>query len=142
MNTDRRQTKIDKLTMRRRLKSAALVLISQMLLVALAFAWLVHMAIIAAFGSISFIEDNAFILWGEIIASGIIMGFAVYVLVSQIKRLGEKRSGDRTSAPSPANSPALSGRPSGIANSLQDTAQRQGNLSDTVNNLSDRKVIT
>lgn len=81
--------------MRRRLKTTAMVIISQMLLVALAIAWLVHMVIIAAFGSISFVEDNPFILWGEISASGLILVFAIYVLVTQIKRLGERRNADR-----------------------------------------------
>jgi ABC-type nickel/cobalt efflux system permease component RcnA len=95
MTANSRQTKTEKPTMRRRLKNAALILISQMLLVALAVAWLVHMSLIAAYGSIFFIEDNPFILWGEIIASALIIIFAVFVLVNQIKRLGERRSADR-----------------------------------------------
>lgn len=142
MNSERRQTQTDKLTMRRRLKSAALVLISQMLLVALAVAWLIHMAFIAAFGSISFVEDNPYILWAEITVTGLIMVFAIYVLVNQIKRLGERRSGDRAPAPSPANVPASPRRPRGVINPLPDTLQRQGNLNSTGNNLTDRKVIS
>jgi hypothetical protein len=112
--------------MRRRLKSAALVIAGQILLVALAFAWLIHMAYIAAFGSISFVEDNPLILWGEIIASGLIMVFAVYVLVTQIKRLGERRSGDRAPAPSPAGAATIAGRPRGATGSLPDTPSPQG----------------
>ena len=85
----------EKPPMRRRLKNAALVLISQMLLVALAIAWLVHMILIAIYGSVSFIEDNPYILWGEIIASGIIAIFGTLILINQINRLGERRSADR-----------------------------------------------
>jgi hypothetical protein len=89
-----RQVKNDMPPMRRRLKNAALILISQMLLFALAVAWLIHMSLIAAYGSISFIEDNPLILWGEISVSAAIMLFAIFVLVNQIRRLGERRSAD------------------------------------------------
>jgi hypothetical protein len=82
--------------MRRRLKSSAMVFISQLLLLALAISWVVHMVLIAVFGSVSFIEDNPYILWGEITVSSLIAVFAIYVLVIQIKRLGERRSIDRT----------------------------------------------
>jgi ABC-type nickel/cobalt efflux system permease component RcnA len=81
--------------MRRRLRSATLILISQMLLVALAFAWLLQMVIIAQEGSAYFIERNSVILYGEIAASALIIIFGLYVLVTQIKSLGERRLGDR-----------------------------------------------
>ena len=81
--------------MRRRLKNAALILISQLLLFALAVAWLIHMSLIAAYGSINFVEHNSLILWTEISVSAAIMIFAIFVLVNQIKRLGERRSADR-----------------------------------------------
>ena len=87
--------KNEKPYMRRRLKNTASVLISQMLLIALAIAWLIHMVIIAVSGSIYFIENNPFILWGEIAVSALIALFAIYVLVVQIKKLGERRSSDR-----------------------------------------------
>jgi uncharacterized BrkB/YihY/UPF0761 family membrane protein len=81
-------------SMRRRLRFATVVLINQMLLVALAIAWLIHMIIIAVNGSVYFIENNPFILWGEIVASLLIILSAIYVLVLQIRRLDERRRGD------------------------------------------------
>lgn len=81
--------------MRRRLRNTASVLICLLLLIALSVAWVVHMALIAAYGSIFFIEDNPYILWGEIAGSVLIAIFALFTLISQIKRLGERRSTDR-----------------------------------------------
>jgi ABC-type nickel/cobalt efflux system permease component RcnA len=80
--------------MRRRLKSATLILISQMLLIALAFAWLLQMVIIAREGSAYFIENNNYILFGEISAALLIIIFGIYVLVTQIRKLGERRKTD------------------------------------------------
>jgi len=82
-------------TMRRRLKSAVAVLAAQMLLIALAIAWLIQMTLIAVNGSVFFIEGNSAILWTEISASLLITIFAIYVLVRQIQRLGERRREDR-----------------------------------------------
>jgi hypothetical protein len=81
--------------MRRRLKSTALVLISQMLLIALAFAYLLQMIIIARKGAAYFVEQNKLILYGEITGVAIILIFAVYVLVTEIRRLSERRGADR-----------------------------------------------
>lgn len=81
--------------MRRRLKFTSVVLISQMLLIALAIAWLVHMIVIAAYGAVYFIQRDPLILWIEITASLIITLFAIFVLTLQIKRLGERRRNDR-----------------------------------------------
>lgn len=81
--------------MRRRLKFTSVVLISQMLLVALAIAWLIHMVVIAAYGAVYFIERDPLILWGEISASILITIFGIYVLAIQIRRLGERRGTDR-----------------------------------------------
>jgi membrane protein YdbS with pleckstrin-like domain len=89
------KTNKDTFPMRRRLKFSSVVLVSQMLLIALAIAWLVHMVVIAIYGSVYFIERDPFILWAEISASAIIMIFAVYVLALQIRRLGERRGSDR-----------------------------------------------
>lgn len=86
----------NKLTMRRRLKSTSFVLISQALLIALAITWLLHMVIIAMYGSAYFVENNPIILWAEITASLCITIFAIYILVIQIRRLGERRSSDRS----------------------------------------------
>jgi len=67
--------------MRRRLKFTTVVLISQMLLIALAIAWLVHMIVIAAYGAVYFIQRDPLVLWIEISASLIITLFAVFVLI-------------------------------------------------------------
>jgi ABC-type nickel/cobalt efflux system permease component RcnA len=90
-----RKTDNKPLSMRRRLKFTSVVLISQMLLIALAIAWLVHMIVIAAYGAVFFIERDPLILWIEISASLLITLFAVFVLIQQIKRLSERRRNDR-----------------------------------------------
>ena len=87
--------------MTRRLRLAVIIVVSQMLLIALAISWLVHMTIVAVNGSAYFIEDNNFILFSEIAASILITLFGLWVLILQIQRLGERRSTDRR-APSPA----------------------------------------
>jgi membrane protein implicated in regulation of membrane protease activity len=84
-----------KLTMRRRLRFSTLVLITQMLLTALAITWLIHMVTIAVSGSAYFVENNPLVLWGEITISVLITLFAIYVLAIQIRRLGERRETDR-----------------------------------------------
>jgi len=84
----------NKLTMRRRLKSTAFVIISQALLIAMAISWVIHMAIIALYGSAYFVENNPFILWAEIIGSVLITVFAIFILTGQIQRLGERRRND------------------------------------------------
>ncbi len=87
--------KDSQLTMRRRLKSALAVLSAQMLLIALAIAWLIQMIFIAVNGAVYFIEGNSVILWIEIAVSLLITIFAIYVLIRQIQRLGERRREDR-----------------------------------------------
>ena len=83
--------------MQRRLKFTLLVIASQMLLVALAIGWLIHMFLIALNGSLYFIENNPYILWAEISAAILIVILAITVLIMQIKRLSQKRrSDDRT----------------------------------------------
>jgi hypothetical protein len=81
--------------MQRRLRFSLLILVSQILLISLAFSWLVHMITIAVSGSAYFVENNHFILWSEIIISILITIFAVYILAIQIQRLGERRGADR-----------------------------------------------
>lgn len=81
-------------SLQRRLRFAILIVISQLLLIALAVAWLVHMIIIAVNGSIYFVERNPFILWIEVAATILIILFAIGVLIIQIRRLGERRQGD------------------------------------------------
>ena len=77
------------------MKFTTVVLVSQMLLIALAIAWLVHMVVIAVYGSVYFIQREPLVLWIEISASAIITLFAVFVLTIQIRRLSERRRSDR-----------------------------------------------
>ena len=79
----------------RRLRFSILILISQVLLIALAITWLIHMFLIALHGSLYFIENNPYILWAEISASLLITILAITILVMQLRRLGERRSTDR-----------------------------------------------
>ncbi len=69
------------------LKFAMLVLVSQMLLVALGIAWVVHTALVAKHGAIYFVEPNPVILWGEIAATVLITLFATFVFTLQACRL-------------------------------------------------------
>lgn len=85
----------NKLAISRRLRLGVIIVISQMLLIALAISWLVHMIIIAMNGSAYFVEDNRFILFAEITASVLITVFGLWVLALQLQRLGERRSTDR-----------------------------------------------
>jgi len=86
--------KNDGSSLRRRLRFAILIVISQLLLIALAIAWLVHMIIIAVNGSVYFVESNPFVLWTEIAVTIVIILFAGGVLITQLRRLGERRQGD------------------------------------------------
>jgi ABC-type nickel/cobalt efflux system permease component RcnA len=79
--------------MRRRITFATTVLVSQALLLALAIAWMIHMITIAVNGAVYFEEKNPLILWGEVAAIAFITLFAIYVLATQIQRLGERRRG-------------------------------------------------
>ncbi len=76
------------------MRFAIVILVSQLLLIALAIAWVVHMVIIAVNGSAYFVETNPIILWGEIAATVLITLFAVGVFAIQISRLGERRRHD------------------------------------------------
>ena len=80
--------------MRRRLSFAMVVVVTQLLLIGLAIAWLVHTIIIATKGSVYFVESNPVILWLEITAIVAITVFAVVVFALQIIRLGERRRAD------------------------------------------------
>jgi protein-S-isoprenylcysteine O-methyltransferase Ste14 len=82
--------------MQRRLRFSLLILVSQILLIALAISWLVHMLTIAVCGSAYFVENNHLILWAEIIITVLITAFAIYILMGQVKRLGERRGVDRS----------------------------------------------
>ena len=78
----------------RRVTFATFVLVSQLLLIAMAIGWTIHMALIAKTGEIYFVEENPIILYGEIAATVLITLFAIIVFVLQCKRLGERRRGD------------------------------------------------
>jgi uncharacterized BrkB/YihY/UPF0761 family membrane protein len=78
----------------RRLKFTILVLISQLLLIALAMAWVVHMVLIAKNGAVYFVEGNSTILWAEIGITTLITLFATAVFAIEVYRLGERRKGD------------------------------------------------
>ena len=78
----------------RRVTFAIVVLVSQLLLIAMAIGWTIHMALIAKMGEIYFVEENPIILYGEIAATVLITLFAIVVFVLQCKRLGARRRGD------------------------------------------------
>jgi len=75
----------------RRVRFAIAVLAAQLLLIATAVAWCLHMVIIARYGEIHFVEANRVILYGEIVATAVITLFAIIVFALQWKRLSEKR---------------------------------------------------
>lgn len=77
--------------MRRRLRFATLSMINQILLIALAIAWIVHIAIIGKYGTVYFEENNPVVLWAEIITLIVIMSFSVYIFILQIRRFSERR---------------------------------------------------
>ena len=78
----------------RRLRFTILVLAAQLLLIAMAIAWCIHMVLIAKNGQIYFVEDSPAILYGEIVATALITLFAVTIFILQFKRLGERRRSD------------------------------------------------
>lgn len=80
--------------LRRRLRFAVVIVISQLLLIALAIAWLIHMIIIAVNGTVYFVERNPLILWIEVAATVVIILFATGVFITQLRRLSERRRED------------------------------------------------
>jgi hypothetical protein len=48
-------------------------------------------------GSVYFVENNPLILWTEITVSILITSFAIYILIMQVQKLGERRTNDRHS---------------------------------------------
>ena len=80
----------------RRIRFAILVLISHILLIALAVAWFAQMLIIAVNGSVKFVENNTIVLIIELVLTGAITAFAIFVFVLQWKRLGERRNEDNS----------------------------------------------
>lgn len=78
----------------RRVTFAIIILVSQLLLIALAFTWLIQMSVIAKNGAVKFVEENPVILTAEIIMAALICLFALVVFVLQIIKLGERRRSD------------------------------------------------
>lgn len=78
----------------RRVKFAIAVLAAQLLLIATAIAWCIHMVLIAKYGELHFVEANPIVLYGEIAATALITLFAATVFILQWKRLGERRRAD------------------------------------------------
>ena len=83
------------MTFGKRVRFALLVLAAQLLLIAMAVAWCIQMVLIAKNGQIYFVEANPVILHGEIVATVLIILFAITVFAIQCKRLGERRRNDR-----------------------------------------------
>jgi hypothetical protein len=81
----------------RRIRFALVVLVSQLLLIALAASWAVHMIIIAEKGSVYFVEGNLAMLWTEIALTVVICIFGATVFIMQLRRLSERRGEDRRS---------------------------------------------
>lgn len=83
-------------SMRRRLRFATLSMVNQILLIALAIAWIVHIVLIGKYGAVYFEESNPVVLWAEIITLIVILSFSIYIFILQVRRFGERRrdSGD------------------------------------------------
>lgn len=82
---------------KRRLRFSLIVLVSQMLLMALAIAWGVNLILIAQHGGLYSIETNPLVLYGEIAATVLIIIFAGVVIYLEIVRMRSKRQGERDS---------------------------------------------
>lgn len=78
----------------RRLRFAMIVIVSQLLLIALAVAWGVHLILIVQNGGVLSIETNPWILYGEIFATVLIIMFAIVVVVFEFMRMVAKRQND------------------------------------------------
>ena len=98
----------------RRIKFAVFILVSQALLIALAIAWVIHMALIARNGAVYFIEANQVILWAEIVATVIITVYAIAIFALQVQRLGERRRGEER--PADAGASELAGAKGAVVN--------------------------
>ena len=85
----------DEVLFNRRVRFSVIIMASQLLLLAMAIGWLVHMSLIAANGAVYFVEENPLILWAEIIMVSCVTLFASIVFILQYKRLRERRQGER-----------------------------------------------
>ena len=78
----------------RRTRFALIVLASQLLLIALSFVMMIEMILISTNGLVQFVENNHALLVTEIILTILIIFFSAFVLLIQMRRLGESRSSD------------------------------------------------
>ena len=79
----------------RRVRFALIILVSQILLIALAVVMLIQMILISLNGVVQFAENNKTILIIEIILTALITFFGIFVFLMQLRRLGENRSSDQ-----------------------------------------------
>ena len=79
----------------RRLRYSLIILVSQMLLIALAIGWGINLILIAQHGHLYSIESNPWILYGEIVATVLIILYAFFVIYFEIVRMRQKRNSDR-----------------------------------------------
>ena len=78
----------------RRLRFSAIVIVSQMLLIALSLAWGIYLLSIARNGGVLSVENNPWILYGEIFATVLIIQFALVVIAMELLRLRSRRARD------------------------------------------------
>jgi uncharacterized membrane protein YcjF (UPF0283 family) len=81
----------------RRLRFTLVVLVSQLLLIALAIAWGIHLILIAQNGGVYSIEANLWVLYGEIAATVLIRLFALAIVCLEFIRMKSRRRSDRDS---------------------------------------------
>lgn len=94
MNKKALSIRSDKGRFSRRARFAAAVLAAQLLLIATAISWCIHMALIIKHGEVCFVEPNRGILYAELTATALIILFAATVFTLQWKRLRERRRSD------------------------------------------------
>ena len=82
---------------KRRLRFSLIILISQLLLVALAIGWGINLILIAVHGGVYSVEANPLILYAEIATIFLIILFAFFVIYLEIVRMRSRRRTERDS---------------------------------------------
>lgn len=82
---------------RRRLRFSLIILVSQLLLVALAIGWGIILILIAQHGGVYSIEANPLVLYSEIVAIFLIILFAFFVIYLEVIRMRSRRRTERDS---------------------------------------------
>ena len=80
----------------RRIRFSAVVIVSQILLIALSLAWGIYLITIAMNGGVLSVENNPWVLFGEIFATFLIIQFAMVVIFLELYRMRVRRHGERT----------------------------------------------